>query len=141
MINKIVQTLILIIFLSLTHCSGYKELNTLKDNEVPKWFAKVEKQNQSKAVATSPSMEMARIKAINLAVNKLMVKKFGRSAFDTKISITEDKVTTETAEVNSKILMNEKEIINYKILKEDLVISNKENKKEKFTYFVLVENK
>jgi hypothetical protein len=86
-------------------------------------------------------MEMARIKAINLAVNKLMVKKFGRSAFDTKISITEDKVTTETAEVNSKILMNEKEIINYKILKEDLVISNKENKKEKFTYFVLVENK
>ena len=141
MINKIVKTLILIIFLSLTHCSGYKELNTLQDNEVPKWFAKVEKQNQSKAVATSSSMEMARIKAINLAVNKLMVKKFGQAAFNTKIKITENKIITERVEVNSTTSMNETEIINYKILKEDLVVSNKENEKEKFTYFVLVENK
>jgi len=139
MMNKVIKTLILILFLSLSHCSGYKELNTLKDNEVPKWFTKVEKQNQSKAVATSTSIEMARIKAINLAVNKLMVKKFGQAAFDTKIKITEDKIITERVEVNSTTSMDETKIINYKILKEELTTSSE--KAEKFTYFVLVENK
>ena len=137
--NKILKISLIIFFLNLSHCSNYKELTSLKDNEVPKWFVKVEKKNQSKASAKSTSVEMARIKAINLAVNKLMVKKFGKSAFDTTIKITEDKIVTERTEVNSTTSMSEREIVNYKILKEDLITSDTE--KKKFIYFVLVENK
>lgn len=133
--KKLIFLFLIIILFS--NCSSYKEIKILNDNEVPKWFLEIEKTNQSKASSISTSIELSRTKAVNIAVNKLMVKKFGKSEYDIKIKIIENQIVTEQTELTSKNTLEKKQIISYKILKEEIIL----NKDNTYQTFILIEEK
>ena len=127
LMNK--KILYLILFFLISNCSNSYQIEKDKADVVPAWFlVKDDKNITATAVASSGSLQLAKTKALNLALSELNIKISGSINSNELLKIQEQK-TNKTNNIDEKfsseikISSETEKVPKYKILNEEFYLT------------------
>jgi len=127
LMNK--KILYLILFFLISSCSNSYQIEKDKADVVPAWFlVKDDKNITATAVASSGSLQLAKTKALNLALSELNIKISGSINSNELLKIQEQK-TNKTNNIDEKfnseikISSETEKVPKYKILNEEFYLT------------------